>query len=461
MILPLTTFVAFDARGDDAKARPASGPLRVLKENPRYFADRGGKVVYLTGAHTWNNLQDIGLTDPPPAFDFDKHLDFLDKHHHNFIRLWRWELPRWTEGVDKRFHYCAPHPWPRPGPGDALDGKPKFDLEKFDDEYFKRLRARTEAASRRGIYVAIMLFEGWGLSFASWDGHPFNVRNNVQGINGDPDGNGKGTETQALAVPEVTRIQEAYVRKVIDTISDLDNVLLEISNESIFDFSKDWHYHMIRYAKEYEKTKPKQHPVGMTGYTQSDNRVMWDSPADWISPGGTGNTSQDGPFKSDPPAADGRKVLILDTDHLWGSGGGVDWVWKSFLRGYNPIWMDAYDGSSGWESLPPDADPVRRNLGATRRYAERVNLAAMTPHDELASSRYCLADPGREYLVYLPAGGRVTVDLSKAAGAFAVEWFHPGTGQTKQAGPVRADHPAALDSPFRAGDAVLYLKRVR
>ena len=82
-------------------------------------------------------------------------------------------------------------------------------------------------------------------------------------------------------------------------------------------------------------------------------------------------------------------------------------------------------------------------------------------HDELASSRYCLADPGREYLVYLPAGGRVTVDLSKAAGAFAVEWFHPETGETKHAGPARGDRPVALDSPFRAGDAVLYLKQVR
>src|SRR5262249_44043332 len=142
---------------------------------------------------------------------------------------------------------------------------------------------RAEAAARHKIYVSIMLFEGWGLSFASWDGHPFNIHNNVQRLNGDPDGNGKGTETQALAVPQVTRIQEIYVRKVIDTVNDLDNVLFEISNESMFDFSRDWQYHMIRYAQKYERTKPKQHPVGMTGYARSENPVMWNSPADWIS----------------------------------------------------------------------------------------------------------------------------------------------------------------------------------
>src|SRR5262249_12806388 len=136
-------------------SRPITAPLRALATSPHYFTDGSGKAVYLTGSHTWNNLQDLGLTDLPPAFNFDAHLDFLDKHHHNFIRLWRWELSRWNEAADRRFHYCAPHPWPRSGPGDALDGKPKFDLEKFDEAYFKRLRVRAEAAARRGIYVSI------------------------------------------------------------------------------------------------------------------------------------------------------------------------------------------------------------------------------------------------------------------------------------------------------------------
>jgi hypothetical protein len=70
-------------------------------------------------------------------------------------------------------------------------------------------------------------------------------------------GNGKGIETQTLKVPAITRIQEAYVRKVIDTVNDLDNVLFEIANESNFAHSKDWQYHMIRYVKAHERKKPK------------------------------------------------------------------------------------------------------------------------------------------------------------------------------------------------------------
>ena len=59
--------------------------------------------------------------------------------------------------------------------------------------------------------------------------------------------------------------------------------------------------------------------------------------------------------------------------------------------------------------------------GYTLALARRMNLAACTPQGSLASTAYCLADPGREYVVYLPSGGKVTVDLSAAKGGLAVE----------------------------------------
>ena len=43
-------------------AKPITVPLRALAANPNYFTDGSGKAVYLTGSHTWNNLQDWGAT---------------------------------------------------------------------------------------------------------------------------------------------------------------------------------------------------------------------------------------------------------------------------------------------------------------------------------------------------------------------------------------------------------------
>src|SRR5712691_2211255 len=74
-----------------AQPGPATGPLRVLESNPRYFMDGSGKAIYLAGSHQWHNFQDNGHRlpqgkDPPEAFDYDGYLDFLQKHHHNFFR---------------------------------------------------------------------------------------------------------------------------------------------------------------------------------------------------------------------------------------------------------------------------------------------------------------------------------------------------------------------------------------
>ena len=139
-------------------------------------------------------------------------------------------------------------------------------------------------------------------------------------------------------------------------------------------------------------------------------------------------------------------------------------MWKSFTRGLNPILMDPYEplygieakvGALSWPDHPL-WEPIRRNLGYTLRYANRMDLAAMVPRNDLASTAYCLANPGREYLVYLPDGGKAFVDLSAASGTFAVEWFSPTIGETVPDAVVRGGANQAFAAPF-GGDAVLYL----
>jgi hypothetical protein len=154
-----------------AERDAAAGPLVVSATNPRYFAIRADNgpdspIVYLT-SHIWNNFHD-GLgpgrdcADTPEQNDFGAYLEFLRRHGHNFIRLWRWEQFR-SQAAGRSFHLCiTPQPWPRTGPGTATDGRPKFDLTTFDHAFFDRLRDRVIAAGNAGIYVAVMFFEGWG-----------------------------------------------------------------------------------------------------------------------------------------------------------------------------------------------------------------------------------------------------------------------------------------------------------
>jgi len=461
------------------------GPLKVNPVNPRYFTDGTGKAIYLTGSHTWNNFQDIGDEDAPP-FDYTAYLDFLKDHNHNFIRLWVWEHAAWFQATKEKILFC-PMPYERTGPGEALDGKLKFDLNRFNQKFFDRLRARVIAARERGIYVSVMLFQGFSIEIKGvdtdsryarylkrmlrrvrlgamlteennpWRGHPFNARNNINGINGDPQGKGDGREIHTMNLPRIMKLQEEYVKKVIDTLNDLDNVLWEISNEGHSD-STLWQYHMINFIHAYEGKKGRRHPVWMTAqWPGGENSALFKSHAESISP-----NSQDG-YKDNPPVADGRKIIISDTDHLWGMGGDYRWIWKSFLTGLNPIFMDPYNGNvlhnpPSYYCVPasPEWELMRKNMGFTLTFAKRIHLVGMVPRPDLASSGYCLAENGKEYLIYTQQNGKVTVDLSHVSGKFIVEWFNPMAGVSQQGLAVKGGASRSFAPPF-SGDAVLYL----
>ena len=443
----------------------ATGPLRVHPTNPRYFTDDAGKAIFLTGSHTWDSLQDWGA--PTPNFDYPAYLDLLSGQGHNFIRLWIWES---TGGNPSRPRAATPMPWLRTGDGKAMDGAPKFDLSQFNDAFFERLRARVMAARDRGIYVSIMLFQ----QYFNLRTHPFAASNNVNGLSADLNGDGDGREIHTLGHPAALACQEAFVRKVVDAVNDLDNVLYEIGNE----FERDtieWQYHMINLIHSYEREKSRQHPVGMTSTGRSGtappritNAELFASPADWISP----HNERGQNYATDPPAANGRKIVLADSDHLEGILGATDaatyrrWSWKCLFRGVQPILMDAIqNGIPGWEketwnqTSNPAFPAAREAMGRVRAYAERLELAALVPHNDLASTRYCLADRGKEYVVFLPEGGEATVDLSAASGKLTVEWYRVEDGKSRAGDDIAGGKEIKLASPWFGHDVVLRLVR--
>ena len=208
------------------------------------------------------------------------------------------------------------------------------------------------------------------------------------------------------------------------------------------------------------------------------------SGAEAVSPGMASNDPEFAPYRDNPPLNDGRKIIINDTDHLWGIGGDYQWVWKSFLRGLNPIFMDPYDSS--WIQNHPsnhELELIRRNMGYTLTYAKKIDLASMVPRDDLGSTQYCLSNPGKEYLTYapkqrdrglawfdkpnintwirwftIPLGLTTTIaiDLSGSPGTHRVEWFSPLTGELIDGGIIMGGKRQTLASPFLAC-AVLYI----
>ena len=202
------------------------------------------------------------------------------------------------------------------------------------------------------------------------------------------------------------------------------------------------------------------------------NEPLLRSRADWISPGYDDEIFADGghpmapgspPSRwfADPPVTDAAKVIVTDTDHYAPGQGDALWAWKSFLRGHHPILMD-FGLIGGLAAADPSFEafePVRWAMGDTRRYADRVDLIAMSPDVAVASTGYALVNPGVEYLVLETDGRPFTVALPP--GAYRVDWFGV-TSRTDTASDVLTvdgSSPTTLTSPFPAEPTVAHFRR--
>ena len=293
-----------------------------------------------------------------------------------------------------------------------------------------------------------MLFEGYALQFGTppsdWRTHPFNGANNVNGIDADVNGNGHGREVHTLASGAVLARQLAYVRKVSDTLGRAPNVLYEVANESSSAYSTAWQYRIIRELRRYETSKGRRHPIGMTHqYYPGSPSALRQSAAEWISPGGR-------PYVEQPPLADGHKVVLLDTDHLCGICAGSDFVWKALLRGNNVLYMDP------WDALAERIE-ARRAMGQAAGLARSLGLVGSRRCD--GPFRYCLAHPGRRYLLYAPKGGTIALPLAGPRTRYRASWIEAQTG-LRHAGRIVRGGAWREFRPSFTGPAVLFLRRI-
>lgn len=446
----------------------AVGPLTVCAANPRYLARPDGTPVYLSGSHTWAVVQDGGPEWPPAPLDWERFLARIVEYGHTFVRLWTWEHPRWASWW-KGDYYFDPVPWERTGPGTAQDGRARFDLTRVNGAWIERLRHRVATALDAGIYVSVMLFQGWSAGPKPepwvgcdnpWRSHPFHRENNVNSVDGSTQDEAGHDALHTLSCTAVVELQERFVKVVIDAVNEFPNVLYEIGNEH--DGSAEnasWQYHMIDVVHGYERAeKPLQHPVLMSSqWPDPDNRALLESPAEVIGPFAW-RGQDDERWEYEPPSRHTGKVVFLDTDHLWGVGGTVDWVWRSFTRGYQPLYMDPWGFDHMDPLAPAGSEDVRRALGAACRLAAELDLSTMLPRPDVVSTGFALYDGERIALLYQPYEDRMCVDLDRSLEGATVDWRDLVDDSKRAEGAIRlTGRSSGLLSPPWPGPALAVL----
>ncbi len=133
--------------------------------------------------------------------------------------------------------------------------------------------------------------------------------------------------------------------------------------------------------------------------------------------------------------------------HLMGGGAG-----NEYYFGYQ---FDENDiVCEDWRSRDRSWDYCRHALNFFREnkipFWEMSNADELVGNPEHDNSKYCFAKPGELYLVYLPEGGRHSLDLSGIQGDFSVHWYNPRTGgelSTSQVAQVTGGSVVSLGEP--------------
>ena len=146
---------------------------------------------------------------------------------------------------------------------------------------------------------------------------------------------------------------------------------------------------------------------------------------------------------------------LICTECLWEGQGRarepLKIIWGMLMAGAHTVWADWRYGDQGepaedkWGSIGRGWTPIKpldehifklNQLGQNTVGDEQLKYAMdllstldfwkMSPHNEVVAGNketYCLAEPGKQYLIYLPEGGDVSLMLPE--GYYHSSWFNP------------------------------------
>ncbi len=186
----------------------ASAPLSLHPANTHYFLFRGKPTLLITSGEHYGAVLNLD-------FDYVRYLDELKVRGLNHTRIWAGtyrEIPGSFKITDNTLaplpgrYIC---PWARSDVPGYFDGGNKFDLTKWDEGYFKRLKDFMTQASRRGIVVEVNLFCP-NYEDILWDASPMKAANNVTGVGDCP-----RTEVYTLKHSDLFAVHEAVTRTIM------------------------------------------------------------------------------------------------------------------------------------------------------------------------------------------------------------------------------------------------------
>lgn len=463
----------------------AAQPLALHPDNPHYFQFRGKPLVIVTSGEHYGAVLNLD-------FNYTRYLETLRREGMNSTRTFSGAYCEDPHSFGIVSNSMAPRPdrfitpWARSKISGYANGGNKFDLTKWDKAYFKRLGDFMTQASKRGIIVELNLFCPF-YDESMWKLSPMNAINNINGVGDVP-------RTNVYTLDQhggLLLYHEAMVRKIVTELNDFDNLYYEICNEPYFGgVTLEWQARIAQTIADTEKKLRNRHLISQN---IANDCAKVEKPI--------ANISIYNFHYATPPEAVKMNyhldAVIGDNETGFRGTNNLPYrveAWDFITAGgalYNNLDYSFVAGKEDGTFKYPASQPgggsteLRKQLKFLSRTIHSLKFTEMAPYNELVKAQLpqgttarLLANPGKEYLLYVRSGmGQkkdgpelktafsptdISVRINLAPGEYEYQWLHPTSCEIIHAAETHhggGDYEFA--TPAFKEDTALVIRRAR
>ncbi|MCG6185878.1 putative collagen-binding domain-containing protein [Maribellus maritimus] len=419
-------------------------------EDPWYWQYKGEPVMLL-GASSDDNLFQW------PNEILIPHLDSMKTVGANYVRN------TMSDRQDKGFEL---YPF-------LLVEDGKYNLDRWNDEYWQRFENFLKETQKRDIVVQIEVWDRFDYSRNNWPPHPFNPKNNINySIEQSrldsvyPDHPGANKQPFFFTTPKQqnNKILLNYQLKVVDKMLsyalNYNHVLYCMDNETSAEeeWAVFWAEHILGKAKEIGKEicvtemwdnwdlksehhkRTFDHPeryafCDVSQNNQQKGQVHWDN-FQWVK----------SYILSNPRPLNTVKTYGADGGRHGTTKDGLERWWRHVLGGAASVRFHRPPSGLGLSNLSMNSVKVAREIENT------VKLWQLRPANNLLSERgeneaYLAAWPGKNYVLFFTNGGEVNLDLSEFEKSFSLQWYNVRKGKLLSEERIRGGNLVQLKAP--------------
>lgn len=445
---------------------PVVAPIALHPENPHYFLYKGDPAVLITSAEHYGAVLNLD-------FDYTTYLETLAADRLNLTRVFTGAYVEPVGAFKIEQNTLAPKPerficpWPRSDTPGYANGGNKFDLSKWNDEYFTRLKAFMTEAEKRNVIVELALFCPF-YEDTQWKISPMNDVNNING-------GGPADRTHVYTLDKsksLLSVQENLVRKIVQELKGYSNLIYEICNEPYFGgVTIEWQHHIATVIRAEEKEFAHKHLISQN-IANGSKEIEDPHPS----------ISVFNFHYASPPVAVAQNYHLNKVigDNETGFDGNADSTyrkegWEFILAGgalYNNLdysfTAEHENGTFQYPSTQPGGGTarLRQQLGYLQKFISGFDYLKMKPDTTVLTNRAqfrsieVLAEPGKQYGVYIWGKGPHELELSLPAGTYDVGFMDPLTGKSEKNQPIRSDGTATLKTPSYSEDVGIRIVHV-